>query len=269
MCCLLILVVYKEIKADLSILVAVILGIVQGLTEFLPVSSSGHLVLLERLFGIKTDLIFLNVVLHLGTLLAVVLYYRKRLWGYLKKPFQKDVGYLALATVPTVVIFLLFKSFIQDSFSGDYLVIGFLVTAIILIIANFVMSKKSVKKPFDYKAALVMGVFQGLAMVPGVSRSGSTITSGVVCGCDKNKVADFSFLMSIPVIVASLVFELFELTSTSLSIGVLPLIVGFVFAFLFGLIAIKFMLKIIAKAQFYWFSIYLVILSIILLFVNI
>ena len=207
--------------------------------------------------------------MHLGTLLAVVLYYRKRLWGYLKKPFQKDVGYLALATVPTVVIFLLFKSFIQDSFSGDYLIIGFLVTAIILVIANFVMSKKSVNKPFDYKAALVMGVFQGLAMVPGVSRSGSTITSGVVYGCDKNKVADFSFLMSIPVIVASLVFELFELTSTSLSIGVLPLIVGFVFAFLFGLIAIKFMLKIIAKAQFYWFSIYLVILSIILLFVNI
>ncbi len=253
----------------MSILVAVILGIVQGLTEFLPVSSSGHLVLLERLFVIKADLIFLNVVLHLGTLLAVVLYYRKRLWGYLKKPFQKDVGYLALATVPTVIIFLLFKSFIQDSFSGDYLVIGFLVTATILVIANFIMTKQTAKKVFDYKTALVMGVFQGLAMVPGVSRSGSTITSGVVYGCDKNKVADFSFLMSIPVILASLVFELFELSSTSLSIGVLPLIVGFVFAFVFGLLAIKFMLKIIAKAQFYWFSIYLVILSIILLFVNI
>jgi len=253
----------------MPIYVAIILGIVQGLTEFLPISSSGHLVLLEKIFGIKSNLIFLNVVLHLGTLFAVVVFYRKRLWGYVKKPFQKDVGYLALATLPTVIIFLLFKSFIESSFDGEYLVLGFLVTAVILIVCNWIISHKTIYKPFDYKTAIMMGVFQGLAIMPGISRSGSTITSGVVMGCEKQKVADFSFLMSIPIIIASLVFELFKLDSTSFTIGVVPLIFGFVFAFVFGLIAIKWMLKLIAKAQFYWFSIYLTLLSLVMLLTNI
>ena len=253
----------------MSILVAIILGIVQGLTEFLPISSSGHLVLLERIFGIKSNLIFLNVVLHLGTLLAVVIYYRKRLWEYIKHPFCKEVRYLIIATIPTVIIFLLFRTFIEDSFGGDYLVMGFLVTAVVLIICNWIMSRKTTFNRFDYKTAIMMGVFQGLAIMPGVSRSGSTITSGVVMGCNKKEVADFSFLMSIPVILASLVFELFKLDGGSLGIGALPLICGFVFAFVFGLVAIKCMLKLIEKAQFYWFSIYLVILSLVILLTNI
>ena len=253
----------------MSIFVAIILGIVQGLTEFLPISSSGHLVLLEKVFGIKSNLIFLNVILHLGTLFAVIVYYRKRLWGYLKKPFQKEVWYLVLATIPTVVIFLIFRKFIEDSFGGEYLVLGFLVTAIILIICNWIISHKTNYRKFDYKTAIVMGVFQGLAIMPGISRSGSTITSGVIMGNKKSEVADFSFLMSIPVIFASLIFELFKLKGESLAIGVLPLIFGFIFSFIFGLIAIKWMLNLIAKAQFYWFSIYLVILSLILLLVNI
>ena len=254
----------------MSILSAIILGIVQGLTEFLPVSSSGHLVLLEKIFGIKNNLILLNVVLHLGTLFAVVIYYRKRLLQYLKNPFQKEVGHLCVATIPTVIIFLLFKNIIEKSFGGDYLVIGFLITAVIMLICNFVTSYKNViAKPFTYKSAIIMGVFQGLAIAPGISRSGSTITSGVVYGCDKNKVADFSFLMSIPVILASLVFELFKLNSSVVAIDILPIIVGFVFAFIFGFISIKFMLKVVSRAKFYWFSIYLIILSFVLLFINI
>lgn len=252
-----------------SIFVAFLLGTVQGLTEFLPVSSSGHLVLLERLFGIKTNLIFLNVILHLGTLCAVIVFYRKRLWGYVKHPFQKDVGLLAIATVPTLIVFLIFRSFIESSFSGEYLVFGFLVTAIILIATNIVVSKQKNPLELNYKTAIVMGVFQGFATLPGISRSGNTIAGGVVMGSDKDKVADFSFLMSIPIITGSLLLEIIKLNSQSLSIGVLPLIVGFIFSFIFGLVSIKFMLMLFKKAKFYWFSIYLVVLSVCILVFNI
>lgn len=252
----------------MSILHAIVLGIVQGLTEFLPVSSSGHLVMFEKIFNIQDNLIFLNVILHLGTLLAVVIYYRKRLWGYFKKPFQKEVGYLALATIPAVLAVLALKSLIEDSFGGDYLVIGFMLTATLLVITNLVITKKRKEKPFTYKSALVMGVAQGLAIFPGISRSGSTICGGTLYGNQKEEVANFAFLMSIPIILASLVYECFSITAESLTIGALPITVGFVFAFVFGLISIHVMLKVVKKANFYWFAVYLVMLSITLLIFN-
>ncbi len=251
----------------MSIFVAVVLGVVQGLTEFLPVSSSGHLVLLEKIFGINSNLIFLNVFLHLGTLCAVVVYYRKRLLWYIKHPLCHEVKCLAVATVPTVIIFLLFKNFFENSFDGSYLVFGFLTTAVFLVICHFVGNRQGGKQ-LDYKTAFTMGVFQGVAIMPGISRSGSTISSGVVSGGDKKSVADFSFLMSLPIILASLVLELFKIKTTTFDLPILSLIIGFLCAFVFGLIAIKFMLKIVNKCKLYWFCIYLVLLSLVMIFTN-
>ena len=240
----------------------VILGIVQGLTEFLPVSSSGHLVLLESLFDINVDIILLNVFLHIGSLLAVLIYYRKTLWQLLRHPFNKTTLYLILATIPTVVIVLLFSDFIEASFGGSYLSVGFLVTALFMVIASFNYNKTN---EMDKKTAVFMGFIQGLATLPGISRSGSTLTAGVVLGKDKKQVADFSFLMSIPIILGSLIFECVKIDSFTLPIA--EVIIGMIFSFIFGYIAIKWMIEIVKKARLYYFSIYLIILAIITMIV--
>ena len=252
---------------NIDMLIFIILGIIQGLTEFLPISSSGHLVLFENIFGVEGDLIFLNVVLHLGTLLSVCLYYRKTLWGYIKKPFQKEVGYLAVATVPAVLMVLALRAVVEASFGGQYLAFGFLLSALMLTIAAIVLKTRgdrnnNVVKPFTIKTALVMGVFQAFAIFPGISRSGATICGGIMFGADKEKAANFSFLMSIPIILASLVFECFKLSPASFDTGVPAMLIGFVFAFVFGLLAISVMLKMVRKANFWWFIVYLVALGV-------
>lgn len=240
----------------------IILGIVQGLTEFLPVSSSGHLVLLESLFDVEIDIILLNIFLHLGSLLAVIIYYRKMIWQLIRHPFNKTNLLLILATIPTVIIVLLFSDFIESSFGGQYLSFGFLVTALFMVIASFDYKGKN---QMDKKTAVFMGIIQGLATLPGISRSGSTLTAGIVCGKDKKQVADFSFLMSIPVIIGSLVFECVKIESLSLPLT--DIIIGMIFSFIFGYIAIKWMIQIVKKAKLYYFSIYLIILAIITMFV--
>ena len=240
----------------------IILGVVQGLTEFLPVSSSGHLVLLESLFDVQIDIIMLNIFLHLGSLFAVIIYYRKMLWQLIRHPFNKTTLLLFLATVPTVIIVLLFSDFIEASFGGQYLSFGFLVTALFMIIASFDYKGR---KQMDKKTAIFMGVIQGLATLPGISRSGSTLTAGIVCGKDKKEVADFSFLMSIPVIIGSLVFECVKIESFSLPF--IDIVIGMIFSFIFGYIAIKWMIQIVKKTKLYYFSIYLIILAIITMFI--
>lgn len=243
----------------MSIIIAIILGIVQGLTEFLPVSSSGHLVLFEKLFGISEGNLAFNIVVHLGSLLAVIICYRKTLFDMVKKPFDKKTYLLIAATIPTVVIFFLFRDFFEDSFSGAYLGVCFLVTSVMLVFCSIFMRGGSSQK-IDYKTAIVMGLFQGFAIVPGVSRSGSTLTGGLCMGADRKEVADFSFLMSIPVILGSLVLEI--VSGGFADAQILPLVFGFVFSFLSGLLSIKFMLKLIKDKSLYPFAIYLVIVSI-------
>lgn len=242
----------------MSVGIAIVLGIVQGLTEFLPVSSSGHLLFLERIFGIEGDNLAFNIVVHLGTLFAVIVYYRKRIFEMAKKPFSKDVGLLALSCIPTVIIYFLFRDFFEDSFSGGALGFAFLVTAAFLVLTTIAMKKCS-SEGVDSKTAIMMGVFQGFAILPGVSRSGSTITAGVVMGKDKEKVADFSFLMSAPIIVGSLILEIFG--GGFAKVDILPLIIGFISSFICGYLAIKFMLDIIRKRSLIWFAIYLVVLG--------
>ena len=203
----------------------------------------------------------------------------------IKNPFCNTNKKLVIATIPTVIIVLLLKSVVEKSFGGDFIIIGFLITAIVLFISQMLETKgsKTVKNAYflsennvynsitdiniNTKQALFVGVAQGLAIFPGISRSGSTIAMGLMCGVKKSEVADFSFLLSIPIIIASLLFEIIDVSVNKISIGFNPLtlFIGFIFSFLSGLICIKLMLKFVKKSKLYWFSFYLVLLSIFLI----
>ena len=239
----------------------VLIGFIQGLTEFLPISSSGHVVLFGSLFDLD-NLLLLSVVAHVGTLFAVIFCYRKRLVELAKKPFNKTNINLLIATIPTVVIVLLFNHFIEDNFSTKTLIWGFLLSAVLLIIADF---KKDSFRPVNKRSALYMGLAQGLALLPGISRSGSTLVCGLLVGVEKNEALDFSFLMSIPIIIASAVYESIKLFTMQLTVNWLGIFIVMITSFIFGILSIKLMLKIVKKNKLYFFSIYLIVLSLIIL----
>ena len=247
----------------------VFLALVQGLTEFLPVSSSGHLVLLNRFFGIQNDFLLLSVILHVATLVSVVIVLRKEIWYLIHHPFSALGKRIIFATIPTVLIVLVFKKFIDSAFGGAYLPVCFMVTAIAIIISEF-LSKKSNnnQKDISVKDSILMGIAQGIAVLPGISRSGATICTGLALGNDREKVAHFSFLMSVPIIIASLMLEIYEYVSVgqALTIPLAYIFVGFFVALITGVFAIKFMLNIVKKHSMYGFAFYLIALSIFTLF---
>ena len=200
----------------------VVLGLVQGLTEFLPVSSSGHLVFLDKIFGVETgNFLFVSILLHVATLFSVIVLYRKTIFELIKHPFSKQSKLVIVATIPTVIIVLLFKGFFENSFSGSYLSICFMFTAILLMLTYF--KTKNIKKKykqFNYTTALGVGLMQGLAVLPGISRSGSTISTAVLMGSDPNDATSFSFILSIPIILASLLYEVYSCITSGASIFV-------------------------------------------------
>lgn len=250
----------------MSIIEAIILGIIQGLTEFLPVSSSGHLVLAKKIFGIGGDFIFFSVILHIATLLAVIIYFKKEVWFLITHPFSALAKKIYLATVPTVVLVLIFESFIENSFDGRLLPFCFAFTAVLLVITQFV-SKKSQNKDIDYKGGFAMGLMQGIAVLPGISRSGATICTGVLLGYDRVNSARFSFLMSIPIIIASMFYEIFKLLNAGGGqIFPLQTFISAVFAFVVGFFAIKFMMFVVSKVKYYWFAIYLTAITVLSFF---
>jgi len=249
----------------MSIFIALILGLVQGLTEFLPVSSSGHLVLLQNIFGIENNIILFDIVLHLGTLLAVIIVYKKSILELLKNPLGKKMRMVILGTIPTLIIALLFKDFFEGAFAGNLLFVGFLATSMLLLLADYSQKKYKKFKRMDYKYVLTMGLFQGLAILPGLSRSGTTVSTSLALGVNKNESLEYSFLLSIPIILASLVYELLFSPISLASIEWAPMIVGFLASGIFGIISIKFTIKIVKSNSYKYFSIYLIILSIFLI----
>ncbi len=248
----------------------IVLGLVQGLTEFLPVSSSGHLVLLSNIFGIE-DSLFVSIVLHVATLLSVLVALRKEVWQIVRHPFSPLSKNLVISTIPTCLIVLLIYPFITQSFEGKVLPICFMITAILLLATDFFVKKRSqtIAKPISLKQGLVMGIAQGFATFPGISRSGSTICAGLFAGGDKENVAKFSFLMSVPIIILSMALEIFNLVKSCQvpNVNVAGLIVAFAVAFLVGVFSIKAMIKITQKLRFKWFSLYLILLTLVSLFV--
>ncbi|MBD5584475.1 MAG: undecaprenyl-diphosphate phosphatase [Clostridia bacterium] len=256
---------------------AVILGLVQGLTEFLPVSSSGHIAFFQGVFGINdSDIaLFFSIILHLGTLVAVCVIFWKDIIALFKKPF-KTLGLLVLASIPAGIMGIIFELCDLDAvFLGEYmgvfLCVFFLITAILLFTTEMVVKRRQNVLPLCIKTTLPMGVAQAFAVLPGISRSGSTICAGTLAGCKSEEVAKFSFIMSIPVILGSFVIELamglkngeiqqnFAQGGATLGWSVA---LGFIISAIAGLFAIKVMLKVIKKANYKWFSLYLVLMSI-------
>lgn len=243
-----------------------LLGLVQGLTEFLPVSSSGHLVLLSKLLGLEESL-FLSVILHVATLFSIIAVFYKDIWKMIKHPFSKETMFVVVATIPTCIIVLLLLPIVKQSFAGGLLPICFAVSAVLLFLSSFFGNKKEKtygKNNMDIKTAVFMGVAQGFAVFPGVSRSGATISAGLLKNKDKQEVAKFSFIMSIPIVVLSLITELFDMftTGTSVQVPFSGIALAFVTAFVVGVFAIKIMIKLTTKANLKWFSIYLIMLSV-------
>ena len=232
---------------------AVFLGLVQGLAEFLPISSSGHLLLFEHWFGITEGGLLLTLILHLATLLAVVVVYRRRLWQLIRHPWNRETLALGLATVLTCGIVLVCHDVIDHLFTVAALPYTFLVCGVYLLLPTILKPKTNGHR---YRQAVAMGLAQGVAVVPGLSRSGMTITTGRLSGMTAAEATDFSFLMSLPIILASLVYELLRGGSLQ-AIGVGSVLVAFVTAFVAGICAIKFMLNLTRKIDLRWFAVYL------------
>ena len=245
----------------------IVLGIVQGICEFLPISSSGHLVLLSKIFGVE-DSLFVSILLHFATLFAVVVVFRKQLWSMIKHPLSNEVLMLAVATIFTCLVAIILMPFLKTSFEGKLLPFTFALSAFILFLSEkFTKNKKG--KSLNFKHAVGIGLAQGLALLPGLSRSGTTIATGVGLGGAKSECAQFSFLLSIPTILGSLLLELFEFSlSGGVFSGSVPgLIISCLIAFWVGLVCIKFMLKLTEKTNFKWFAFYLWIISAVSMFI--
>ena len=246
---------------------AIVLGFVQGFAEFLPISSSGHLILLSNWFGIEDNVIFYSVMLHLGTLVPVIIVLWKQILDVFKKPF-KLFGCLVLATIPAGIMGIIFSKVIDlDTLFANniwLLSISFLFTAGEMIFSEIRAKKYQMSNQINTKTAFIMGCGQAVGVFPGISRSGSTLTAGNLAKVDKVHNANFTFLMSIPIILAAVLMEGLDFVQAGGGVGIdfLPLALGVLTAMISGYIAIKFMLKIIKKANYKWFSVYLVLISI-------
>ncbi len=246
----------------MTIVQAIILGLVQGVTEFLPVSSSGHLVFFQNLFNINEAALTFDVILHLGTLVAVCFVYRKDILDILRKPLQRTTYLIIAGIIPTVIIALALNDPIERSFqTGKILGVTFIITALVLYFTDRYFKGESKKKivNMSYLDAIIVGILQGLAAFPGISRSGMTISGGLVRGVNKENAAKYSFLLSIIAILGALVLTLKDAhsaTAASVSISGGAMAVGFIVAAVSGYLAIKFMLKILGEGKFRYFAYY-------------
>lgn len=252
----------------MAIIQNIILGLVQGLSEFLPISSSGHLLMFMNWFNFETNNMLATIMFHIGTLLSVVVYYFRDLLSLFKKENWGYILKLGIATLPAVVVALVAGDSVDSVFTSKYLWITFLITALLLYIAQRQQKYCVYKKEVGFLDSLIMGIMQAVAIVPGISRSGSTICGGILCGDDKEKVTKFSFLMSIPAILGSIIFSFGDIQNIEQS-TILPTIVGMIVAFISGLCAIHIMTKFVSKGKFTPFIIYVVIIAIINLFTTI
>ena len=246
---------------------AIVLGAVQGFAEFLPISSSGHLLLLQYWFGIQENVLFYSVMLHIGTLIPVIVVLWKEIIGLFKRPFNK-FWYLVLATIPAGVVGVILSLVVDmDALFLEHiwlLAITFVLTAGAMFFSDRRAKKVEMLNPINAKTAFIMGCGQMVGTISGISRSGSTITAASIAKVEKGQSASFTFLMSIPIIIAAACLESVKIVKAGTigSVEVLPLILGMLTAMITGYIAITFMLKLIKKANFKWFSLYLVLLAI-------
>ena len=243
----------------MNIFYALIMGVLQGLTEFLPVSSSGHLVLFSRITGITSSLYY-DLILHLGSLFAVLIFERKQVLDIIRHPLCKKSKFLFVSCIFTVVIVLVFSGLIPSSFEGNALPFCFLVTAIVLFLGE--KFPKSNAKSLSYASAITLGVAQGLAVFPGVSRSGTTYSVGNALGLEKEENLNFCFLLSVPVILGGALLSI--LSSSAVEVSFLCLLVGFCASFISAFCSLKLINKVFLGKGFTPFVVYLSLLSVFL-----
>lgn len=256
----------------------IFLGIIQGLTEFLPVSSSGHLVLFQRLLNMPETGLLLEILLHIGTLVAVLVVFWDDWWMMLRHPLKDPtVRLLIIATIPAVVVTLLLGDWLDRAFSGWFLGISFLITSALLLASDWLANRsgstgrrtRTAVNEMQYKQALAMGAMQAVAIVPGISRSGATIVGGLASGVPRRTAAKFSFMMSAIATVGSLVFKLkdfIEVGGSAFEGGWLAAILGMIAAAISGYLAIRWMIRLISRISLKWFGLYTAILGILILF---
>jgi len=250
----------------MTILEAVILGVLQGFTEFLPVSSSGHLLLLQRIFGIEEGLLTFSIVVHIATIIPVLVVYYNRIKSLVLRPFQMLTLLLLLGTLPTVVAAVLFGNLIDELFTGNFLAYGFILTGIMMLATD--RFTRSTRREVTRRDALFIGIMQAVAIAPGISRSGSTLFAAVACGVKKETALNFTFLLAIPAIAGATVLEIRQILTGQTQLEFLftaPVIIGFFAAMLSGYLAIKLMLRIVVANKLSYFAYYLIVVAALIL----
>jgi len=261
----------------MDILKALLLGIVQGLTEFLPVSSSGHIELGKALLGLnlQDDLTF-SIIVHFATVLSTIVVFRKDIYKLLSALFSftwnaetKFISFLLLSAIPVFLVGMLLKDQIESLFEGQLLLVGFMliVTAILLYSTTFFTHTTG---KLTWKKALIIGVAQALAVLPGISRSGATIATALNLGVDKQQAARFSFLMVLLPIIGASMLEVNDMVtdSASMQIEIFPLIAGFLGSFFSGWLACTWMLRIVKKGKIQHFAYYCLLVGLITIVVS-
>lgn len=274
----------------MTVLQGFLLGILQGVAEFLPISSSGHLALAQSLFGLEDVPLLYDIFLHMATLLAVTIYFWPKIWALLKcfgrwitkkqksdnqvqisendllcptdKIGQKTIIAIILTTAITGAFGVVTSKLIPD-LSIKFVCGGFLVTSALLIISSIMEKRQSAKGPNEFtgisiKQSIIIGIMQGFGTLPGISRSGSTIAGALFGGVNRSLAGEFSFIVSIPAILGAFILELKDLGQMSSSIGAAPIIAGCISSFAVGYFSLSVLMKIIKKGKLQWFAAYLI-----------
>ena len=268
----------------MSIIQALVLGVVQGISEFLPISSSGHLILVPQIFGWADHGLVFDVAMHLATLIAIVYVFWSEIKGMLisclrffsSRPANKstvdDVAnrklalMIIVATIPAVIVGLMFGDVIEATFrSAKLIAVSLIFWGLVLAIADKVAAKRKTYTSVGWKQAIVAGIGQAIALIPGTSRSGITISAGLFTGMDRIQAARFSFLLSIPAIAGAVAFTSAKIISSGASVDWLPMLFGFVSALVAGIFSIRWLLRFISKTSYVWFAVYRIIIATIIL----
>jgi undecaprenyl-diphosphatase len=248
----------------MTILQAVVSGVVQGVTEFFPVSSSGHLALLHNMFGFKRQMLVFDVFLHFGTILSVVIFFRRDI----SEIFRKDMRllkFIAIASIPTFIIGILFKDIAEGFFSMP-LAVGYslIITGLFLLLASiFAIYRKIVRRPrpLGVKNSIAIGIAQGISVLPGISRSGATIGTALIAGLDETEALKFSFLLSIPAVLGANILKARQICGNLIDGDTAAFLAGAVAAAVAGLLVIKALFGILRKNLFFLFGIYCVLIG--------
>lgn len=251
---------------------AAILGIIQGLTEFLPVSSSGHLELAKAILGddsLPKESLAFTIILHFATALSTLVIFRQEILEIFKGLFQfqwnEETQFslkIIVSMIPTAFVGLYFEEEISSFFDGQVLLVGFMlfITALLLLLAD---KAKDTHNEVTFLNALIVGISQTIAILPGISRSGATISTSVLLGIDRSQAAKFSFLMVVPIIIGKVVKDLSGGDIHFTSIEISPMIVGFLTAFIAGILACKWMIALVKKSNLSYFAIYCAVIGLI------